>query len=218
VGRNGFLSRKHFGELKTWSGIRESNSRLHLGKVAYYHYTNPARGGALRLPLYNTPATPRQGLAACYRSVNAICGASDAKRRTSAERKLPRSSPLQRCEWTSPRGISADVRQSARRGLDQCTRGRTSHRHGRRQSPASDDACAGGPGVCDWISLPFSFSQTMSPQALGICQVKRADASSELRVNSAMTAFRFNATSEHLKTSNEKSWEPSTSRMRRGRK
>jgi hypothetical protein len=26
-----------------WSGIRESNSRLHLGKVAYYHYTNPAR-------------------------------------------------------------------------------------------------------------------------------------------------------------------------------
>ena len=27
---------------KKWSGIRESNSRLHLGKVAYYHYTNPA--------------------------------------------------------------------------------------------------------------------------------------------------------------------------------
>src|SRR5215831_1183747 len=26
-----------------WSGIRESNSRLHLGKVAYYHYTNPAQ-------------------------------------------------------------------------------------------------------------------------------------------------------------------------------
>jgi hypothetical protein len=27
---------------RKWSGIRESNSRLHLGKVAYYHYTNPA--------------------------------------------------------------------------------------------------------------------------------------------------------------------------------
>jgi hypothetical protein len=27
-----------------WSGIRESNSRLDLGKVAYYHYTNPAHG------------------------------------------------------------------------------------------------------------------------------------------------------------------------------
>jgi hypothetical protein len=27
---------------ESWSGIRESNSRLHLGKVAYYHYTNPA--------------------------------------------------------------------------------------------------------------------------------------------------------------------------------
>ena len=25
-----------------WSGIRESNPRLDLGKVAYYHYTNPA--------------------------------------------------------------------------------------------------------------------------------------------------------------------------------
>src|SRR5579863_5089326 len=32
------------GEIpRSWSGIRESNSRLHLGKVAYYHYTNPAR-------------------------------------------------------------------------------------------------------------------------------------------------------------------------------
>jgi hypothetical protein len=28
--------------LKEWSGIRESNPRLDLGKVAYYHYTNPA--------------------------------------------------------------------------------------------------------------------------------------------------------------------------------
>jgi hypothetical protein len=26
----------------SWSGIRESNPRLDLGKVAYYHYTNPA--------------------------------------------------------------------------------------------------------------------------------------------------------------------------------
>ncbi len=25
-----------------WSGIPESNWRLNLGKVAYYHYTNPA--------------------------------------------------------------------------------------------------------------------------------------------------------------------------------
>ena len=29
-------------EEKEWSGIRESNPRLDLGKVAYYHYTNPA--------------------------------------------------------------------------------------------------------------------------------------------------------------------------------
>lgn len=26
-----------------WSGVRESNSRLLLGKQVYYHYTNPAR-------------------------------------------------------------------------------------------------------------------------------------------------------------------------------
>ena len=28
--------------LQFWSGIRESNSRLKLGKLAYYHCTNPA--------------------------------------------------------------------------------------------------------------------------------------------------------------------------------
>jgi hypothetical protein len=35
---------------RKWSGIRESNSRLHLGKVAYYHYTNPAHGTTLCCP------------------------------------------------------------------------------------------------------------------------------------------------------------------------
>ena len=35
--------RKELSGEDIWSGIRESNSRLHLGKVAYYHYTNPAR-------------------------------------------------------------------------------------------------------------------------------------------------------------------------------
>ena len=29
--------------LEEWSGMRESNPRLDLGKVAYYHYTNPAK-------------------------------------------------------------------------------------------------------------------------------------------------------------------------------
>lgn len=29
-------------QVRRWSGIRESNPRLDLGKVAYYHYTNPA--------------------------------------------------------------------------------------------------------------------------------------------------------------------------------
>ena len=35
-----------------WSGIRESNSRLKLGKLAYYHCTNPARKRAQRAGLY----------------------------------------------------------------------------------------------------------------------------------------------------------------------
>jgi hypothetical protein len=34
--------------LTEWSGIRESNPRLDLGKVAYYHYTNPAYGATSR--------------------------------------------------------------------------------------------------------------------------------------------------------------------------
>jgi hypothetical protein len=31
------------GAAEDWSGMRESNPRLDLGKVAYYHYTNPAK-------------------------------------------------------------------------------------------------------------------------------------------------------------------------------
>ena len=39
---------------RQWSGIRESNPRLHLGKVAYYHYTNPAyRGTSCQLRIYS---------------------------------------------------------------------------------------------------------------------------------------------------------------------
>src|SRR5271170_8114793 len=42
--------RVKLGPVSKWSGIRESNSRLHLGKVAYYHYTNPAYGATTRRP------------------------------------------------------------------------------------------------------------------------------------------------------------------------
>jgi hypothetical protein len=37
------VTRRDLRRSKEWSGIRESNPRLDLGKVAYYHYTNPAR-------------------------------------------------------------------------------------------------------------------------------------------------------------------------------
>lgn len=51
------------GQEDIWSGIRESNSRLHLGKVAYYHYTNPARTRTPRFPnIYSTAHTLEQGL------------------------------------------------------------------------------------------------------------------------------------------------------------
>src|SRR6266852_4324324 len=44
-----------------WSGIRESNPRLDLGKVAYYHYTNPARRAiSLRHCFYSMAPTPGQ--------------------------------------------------------------------------------------------------------------------------------------------------------------
>jgi hypothetical protein len=46
---------------KEWSGIRESNPRLDLGKVAYYHYTNPAYRCISRLlSFYSMPANAGQ--------------------------------------------------------------------------------------------------------------------------------------------------------------
>ena len=38
----GYYTYNMVGKLKIWSGIRESNSCLDLGKVSGYHYTNPA--------------------------------------------------------------------------------------------------------------------------------------------------------------------------------
>jgi hypothetical protein len=45
-----------------WSGIRESNSRLDLGKVAYYHYTNPAFSLPSVSDIYSTRPIGEQGL------------------------------------------------------------------------------------------------------------------------------------------------------------
>src|ERR1700735_2429674 len=51
------------GDDNIWSGIRESNSRLHLGKVAYYHYTNPARTRTPQFTIiYSMAHTLEQGL------------------------------------------------------------------------------------------------------------------------------------------------------------
>ena len=48
--------------LLIWSGIRESNPRLDLGKVAYYHYTNPAHGKMCDVFIYSMGTTCGQGL------------------------------------------------------------------------------------------------------------------------------------------------------------
>ena len=45
-----------------WSGIRESNSRLDLGKVAYYHYTNPALSRPSTLNIYSMRPIREQAL------------------------------------------------------------------------------------------------------------------------------------------------------------
>lgn len=52
------------GSLLSWSGIRESNPRLDLGKVAYYHYTNPAHGKMCVVFIYSTGARRGQDLGA----------------------------------------------------------------------------------------------------------------------------------------------------------
>ena len=49
-------------ELQNWSGIRESNPRLDLGKVAYYHYTNPAHGKLCDVFIYSMGITREQEL------------------------------------------------------------------------------------------------------------------------------------------------------------
>jgi hypothetical protein len=52
------------GSLLSWSGIRESNPRLDLGKVAYYHYTNPAHGKMCVVFIYSMGARRGQDLGA----------------------------------------------------------------------------------------------------------------------------------------------------------
>ena len=75
---------------KNWSGIRESNSRLHLGKVAYYHYTNPAYKIDLS-SIYSMPPTTGQGPAeSCFREISTV----ESSRRKSASACAAESQPM----------------------------------------------------------------------------------------------------------------------------
>jgi hypothetical protein len=55
TGKNGGTTKNQI-----WSGIRESNPRLDLGKVAYYHYTNPAHGKMCDVFIYSMGIGPGQ--------------------------------------------------------------------------------------------------------------------------------------------------------------
>jgi hypothetical protein len=49
-----------------WSGRWESNPRLKLGKLGYYHYTTPASGSdSMRLATYQANRRPDKGKAPC---------------------------------------------------------------------------------------------------------------------------------------------------------
>ena len=62
---------------KEWSGIRESNPRLDLGKVAYYHYTNPAYRCVSRLLLfYSTPVSGGQVPLRCGNPISKLKSAT----------------------------------------------------------------------------------------------------------------------------------------------
>jgi hypothetical protein len=174
------------GKIRSWSGIRESNPRLDLGKVAYYHYTNPALGFTSRQAfIYSMAPEPGQDPASIpfHRGV---LGRNSARLQThshaatnSAARPWPanlRSSRLPGCAWTSPQGISSAYRQISWRARGLYTPGQTFHRRRSTRSLASDGASGACRAACGWFSLAFSFSLWMDPSGsvtMSILEVSR---------------------------------------------
>jgi hypothetical protein len=126
-----------------WSGIRESNPRLHLGKVAYYHYTNPARKEVQdELPFYSMRPWTEQGLRGTRepqpRAASRRAEVCESWRRNPANR--PRG-----CASPSPPGTSSGARQSSRRVHGRYRPGQTSRRRDSTRLLASGGACDAHP-------------------------------------------------------------------------
>jgi hypothetical protein len=131
-----------------WSGIRESNPRLHLGKVAYYHYTNPAndpyrnrRIFIARAPEPRQAATIHSGTLRHYRGVLPI------SRPASSTAGFATVSPLPKCEPSARPENASDARRNAPHARGRCRRAQISHHHGNRPSLASDDVSGDGRGA-----------------------------------------------------------------------
>jgi hypothetical protein len=150
-----------------WSGIRESNPRLHLGKVAYYHYTNPANREVPR-PLFIYSTRCRIATSGTRRVLSTPPPSIANTRQGCTPTDFARPAyfnPLPECERSAPPAISSGGRQTVPRVRDRYTRARIFRRLDRTPSLASDDVSSGGrdvTGIAFWEffswSISFSFS------------------------------------------------------------
>ena len=156
-----------------WSGIRESNPRLDLGKVAYYHYTNPAYKNLSAILLFIAwcPWTnkvsacaallrrPRPGLSYTANSPSGLWheNYSNAGRKTTDDtfRRMNRNcrnglSLLPLCGLTLPPETSSAARQTSGHAHDQYKPGRISRHRRNKRSLANDGAFAVYRGAFGW--------------------------------------------------------------------
>jgi hypothetical protein len=150
-----------------WSGIRESNPRLHLGKVAYYHYTNPANEEVSRLRfIYSTQRRIATSATTRVFSTPPRLTATAPGGRSQRRFACPVSfSRLLRCGRPLPPETSSGGRQTVPRVRDRYIRARIFHRRDSTPSLASGDASGDGrdaSGIVFWLfsswAASFSFS------------------------------------------------------------
>ena len=127
---------------KEWSGIRESNPRLDLGKVAYYHYTNPAyRCISLLLLFYSMPVNAGQDPPL---NGNPISKLRSERENADTQRIYAALgvNPLRECAPIALPAISFAARRSVRLCRGRYKRAQIARRRDRRPSLASGGVCA----------------------------------------------------------------------------
>src|ERR1700720_674880 len=147
---------------RDWSGMRESNPRLDLGKVAYYHYTNPAKNEFIFIARRSNPnkfapaSLPQfsRELGARPPNPSLTMGAAQP-RRTPQKRAEPNQLPSR--EWISPPAIAFAARRNGWLSRGRYRRAQTSRRPCSRSLLASDGAFCAGPAACGWTCRDFSF-------------------------------------------------------------